>query len=101
MSLATDNGILDRLFLLDKVILEIDPTPWNICLDTLVPSGDRRVFRIPMKSLLEAVAIIMLFFLTPLILLWVLVSLARVIENIGDLPIDEREPRAAGACASS
>jgi hypothetical protein len=53
-----------------------------------------------MKSLLEAVAIIMLFFLTPLIAVWVLVSLARVIENIGDLPIDEREPRAAGVCAS-
>ena len=49
-----------------------------------------------MKSLLEAVAIIMLFFLTPLIAVWVLVSLARVIENIGDLPIDERGPRAAG-----
>ena len=43
-----------------------------------------------MKSLLEAAAIIMLFFLTPLIAVWVLVSLARVIENIGDLPIDER-----------
>jgi hypothetical protein len=54
-----------------------------------------------MKSLLEAAAIIMLLFLTPLIAVWVLVSLARVIENIGDLPIDEREPRAAGACASS
>jgi hypothetical protein len=53
-----------------------------------------------MKSLLEAVAIIMLFFLTPLIAVWVLVSLARVIENIGDLPIDEREPQAAGVCAS-
>jgi hypothetical protein len=53
-----------------------------------------------MKSLLEAVAIIMPFFLTPLIAMWVLVSLALVIENIGDLPIDEREPRAAGVCAS-
>ena len=53
-----------------------------------------------MKSLLEAVAIIMLFFLTPLIAMWILVSLARVIENIEDLPIDEREPRAAGVCAS-
>jgi hypothetical protein len=36
-----------------------------------------------MKSLLEAAAIIMLLFLTPLIAVWVLVSLARVIENIG------------------
>ena len=52
-----------------------------------------------MKSLLEALAIIMLFFLTPLIAMWILVSLARVIENIEDLPIDEREPRAAGVCA--
>ena len=44
-----------------------------------------------MKSLLEAVTIIVLFFLTPVIAVWVLIGLARVIENIGDLPIDERE----------
>jgi hypothetical protein len=44
-----------------------------------------------MKSLLEAVAIIMLFFLTPMIAVSVLISLARVVENIGDLPIDEKE----------
>ena len=44
-----------------------------------------------MKSLVEAVAIILLFFLTPMIAAWVLISLARVVENIGDLPIDERE----------
>ena len=58
-----------------------------------------------MKSLLEAVAIIMLFFLTPMIAVSVLISLARVVENIGDLPIDEREALAvrhwAGGCASS
>jgi hypothetical protein len=44
-----------------------------------------------MKSLVEAVAIILLFFLTPMIALSVLISLARVVENIGDLPIDEWE----------
>jgi hypothetical protein len=44
-----------------------------------------------MKSLVEAVAIISLFFLTPMITAWVLISSARVVENIGDLPIDERE----------
>jgi hypothetical protein len=54
-----------------------------------------------MTSLLEAVANIMLFFLAPLIAVWVLISLARVIENIGDLPIDEREALAAGGCAPS
>jgi len=53
-----------------------------------------------MKSLLEAVAIIMLFFLTPLITMWVLISFALVIENIVDLPIDEKETLAAGGCAS-
>ena len=58
-----------------------------------------------MKSLLEAVAVITLFCLTPMIAAWVLISLARVLENIGDLPIDERETLAvghwAGGCASS
>ena len=39
MSLAGNNRLLDRLFLLDKVIREIDPTPWNICLNTLVLIG--------------------------------------------------------------
>jgi hypothetical protein len=42
-----------------------------------------------MKSLVEAVAVILLFFLTPMIALSVLISLARVVETIGDLPIDE------------
>jgi hypothetical protein len=44
-----------------------------------------------MKSLLEAAAILMLFFLTPVIVAWALFALARVIENMGDLPIDESE----------
>ena len=44
-----------------------------------------------MKSLLEAVAIILLFFLAPVIGAWILIGLARFIENIGDLPIDESE----------
>ena len=44
-----------------------------------------------MKSLVEAVVIILLFFLTPMTAVWILISLARIIENIGDLPIDERE----------
>ena len=56
-----------------------------------------------MKSLVEAVAIILLFFITPMIAAGVLISLARVIENIGDLPIDERKPLAvrhwAGGCS--
>jgi hypothetical protein len=54
-----------------------------------------------MTSLLEAVANIVLFFLTPMTAVWALISLARVIESIGDLPIDERNPLAAGGCASS
>jgi hypothetical protein len=54
-----------------------------------------------MKSLLEAVAVIVLFFLTPMTAVWVQISLARVIENIGDLQIDEREALAAGGCAPS
>jgi hypothetical protein len=52
-----------------------------------------------MKSLVEAVAIILLFLLTPMIAAWVLISLARVIENIGELPIDERETLVVRHCA--
>jgi hypothetical protein len=52
-----------------------------------------------MKSLVEAVAIILLFFLTPMVAARVLISLARVIENIGELPIDERETLAVRHCA--
>jgi hypothetical protein len=44
-----------------------------------------------MTSLLEAVANIVLFVLIPMTAVWVLISLARVIEHIGDLPIDEME----------
>jgi hypothetical protein len=62
-----------------------------------------------MKTWLEAVTILMLFFLTPVIVAWVLIGLARVIENIGDLPIDERGTPAGchwtsafwGGCARS
>ena len=58
-----------------------------------------------MTSLLEAVANIVLFVLTPMTAVWVLISLARVIEHIGDLPIDEMETFAvrpwAGGSASS
>jgi len=43
-----------------------------------------------MKSLLEAVVVIVLFCFMPMIAVWVLISVAWVIENIGDLPIDER-----------
>ncbi len=44
-----------------------------------------------MKSLVEAVGIILLFVLTPVIVVWVLIGLAQVIENMGELPIDESE----------
>jgi hypothetical protein len=57
-----------------------------------------------MKSLVDAVTIILLFVLTPMIAAGVLITLARVIEEIGDLLIDERETLAvrhwAGGCAS-
>jgi hypothetical protein len=58
-----------------------------------------------MNRLVEAVAIILLLFITPMIAAGVLISLARVIANIGDLPIDEWKPLAvrhwAGGCTSS
>ncbi|HSZ02475.1 MAG TPA: hypothetical protein VK788_23460 [Terriglobales bacterium] len=58
-----------------------------------------------MKSLVEVVTTIFLFLLTPMIAAWVLISLARVVENIGDLPIDEKETLSvchwAGGNASS
>jgi hypothetical protein len=47
-----------------------------------------------MKSLVEAVTNIVLFILTPVIMVWVQISLAQVIENIGELPIEESETRA-------
>jgi hypothetical protein len=94
MSLAGDNGLVDLLFLLDKGMLDsarIDPAPRNIRRARQFSSGDRFTQDLYMKSLVEAVAIILLFFLTPMIAVWVLISLARLIENIGDLPIDEKE----------
>ena len=47
-----------------------------------------------MKSLVEAVANVVLFILTPMILVWIQISLVQVIENIGELPIEEGETRA-------
>jgi hypothetical protein len=47
--------------------------------------------RIPTKSLVEAVANIVLFITTPVIVLWVQISSAQVIENIGELAIEERQ----------
>src|SRR5689334_7021734 len=107
MSVADDDGLLHRLFLVDRVILgraRIDPISRNICRGPRVLIVDRRVLRIPVKSLLETVAVITLFCLTPMIAACALISLARVVENIGDLPIDERKTLAvrhwAGGSAS-
>ena len=47
-----------------------------------------------MKSLVEAVANVVLFILTPMILVWIQISLVQVIEHIGELPIEESETRA-------
>jgi hypothetical protein len=47
-----------------------------------------------MKSLVEAVANIALFIFTPVIMVWVQITLAQVIENIGERPIEESETRA-------
>ena len=44
-----------------------------------------------MMSLVEVVAVTMLFIATPVIAVWVMIGLARVIDTIGDLPIDESE----------
>ena len=44
-----------------------------------------------MKSLVEAVANVVLFILTPVIMVWVPISLAQVIEKLGELPIEESE----------
>jgi hypothetical protein len=46
-----------------------------------------------MKSLVEAVTNIVLFILMPVIMVWVQIRLAQVIENIGELPIEESETR--------
>jgi hypothetical protein len=54
-----------------------------------------------MKSLVEEVAIIALFILTPVIVARVLIGLARVIENMGELPIDESETLAVCDWAGS
>jgi hypothetical protein len=47
MCFARDNGLLDGLFFLDRVVLEharIDPSPWNVCRGTLVLIGCKRGF---------------------------------------------------------
>jgi hypothetical protein len=44
-----------------------------------------------MKSLVEAVANIVLFFLTPLIVVWIQIGSAQFIENIGELQTEESE----------
>jgi hypothetical protein len=44
--------------------------------------------------MVEAVTIIVLFFLTPVIVVYVLIGLAQIIDDIGELPIDESEPLA-------
>jgi hypothetical protein len=85
------NGLLDLLFLLDKGILDsarIDPLH-RIFAGRASSHQVIGLLRIYMKSLLEAVAVILLLFLTPPIAAGVLISLARPIESIGDLPIDE------------
>jgi hypothetical protein len=46
-----------------------------------------------MKSLVEAVANIVLFILTPVIMVWVQISLAQVIEKLGELPIEESKAK--------
>jgi len=43
------------------------------------------------KSLVEAVGAMMLFILTPVIAVRVMIGLARIIENIGELPMGESE----------
>jgi hypothetical protein len=54
-----------------------------------------------MKSLVEVVANIVLFIATPAIVLWVQISLARVIENIGELPIEESTTLTVYGCAGN
>ena len=44
-----------------------------------------------MNSLVEAVAILVLFIVTPVIVLWVLIGFTNVIGNLAELPIDESE----------
>jgi hypothetical protein len=46
-----------------------------------------------MKSLVEAVSTIVLFIMTPVIAVWLQTGLAQVIENIGEVPIEESETR--------
>jgi hypothetical protein len=47
-----------------------------------------------MKSLVEAVASVVLFILTPVALVWVQGRFAMAIETLGKLPIEKNEARA-------
>jgi hypothetical protein len=44
-----------------------------------------------MNSLVEAVSPIVLFILTPVIVVWVQINLVKVVENIRELPIEGSE----------
>jgi len=47
-----------------------------------------------MRSLVEAVANVLLFILTPVALVWVQSRLAMAIETLGKLPMEKNEARA-------
>jgi len=47
-----------------------------------------------MRSLVEAVANVMLFILTPVALVWVQSRLAMAIETLGKLPMEKNQARA-------
>jgi len=47
-----------------------------------------------MRSLVEAVANVVLFILTPVALVWVQSRLARTIETLGESPMEKNEARA-------
>jgi len=47
-----------------------------------------------MRSLVEAVANVVLFILTPVALVWVQSRLAMAIETLGKLPMEKNEARA-------
>jgi hypothetical protein len=44
-----------------------------------------------MNCLVEAVSTIVLFILTPVIVVWVQINLAKIVENIRELPIEASE----------
>jgi hypothetical protein len=93
MSLTGDNGFSGPLFLLQNAICERlknwFPLQGNIGWSALVLMECSVRDQDPMKSVVEAVAMIVLFILMRVIVVRVLNGLAQVIENIGELPIDE------------